>query len=125
LGSGEAEPENPAGQLQGDLMAQTLAVVGEIGHNGAPDLEGLFPQMQVKAGKQLQAAGGLGIGGQTAFSLPDHGAGGDILDEAHDLGGIHQGTEAFAQVRDGDRCRFFHGRIQSWFPSSAWEREKN
>jgi hypothetical protein len=98
LGSGQAETERLAPQLQSNQVAHTLPGVGEIWVYGAFHLEKLLPEMHGEAGKQFQAAGCLGEVGERRLTLPLHCAVADIMDKAENLGGIHQRAEAFAQV---------------------------
>ena len=102
LGSGQAEGDRLPRHLQQDEVAQALAVVGEVGENGALDLIIMLLPPQGEAGKELQAAHGLGVHRQGHVVVPHHRTGGGVADEAEDLGGIDQIVEAFAQVHGKD-----------------------
>jgi hypothetical protein len=74
-------------------MVEPLSLPGQVRVNGALELEVLLLKMHGETRKELQAAGGLGIGEQSVAALPDHATGGDIMDQTNHLGGIYEIAE--------------------------------
>ena len=110
LGGAEPEVKLKLRQFQTDHVRDDVLIFRQVGINDAPDFHQVALQIGGEAGKEFQAAGLL-QGLQVRMVQPLHRAGGDVVDQAQDLGGGNQEVEPGGEELPGLDVGSGHGAL--------------
>ena len=121
LGGAQPEKKLEIRQVQPDHVIDDVLIFRQVRINDAPDFHEVPLQIGGEAGKELPAAGGL-QGLQVRTVQPLHRAGGDVVDQAQDLGGGNQEIESGGEELPGLDVGSGHGALV-FLIMMKWQRD--